>query len=232
MPKPSWPKFSPQVSLKTYLSDRIEVGYTQFGPILGIAGTMTTQNKIVFVYHIKIDIEHLGDETHHPFDWFSFRPHEFRVGSFTGIGSKMASKFMVAPDRPFQYNIVFSDQRRYAEIKNNLKTIKMEWDYVLADAAKSSKETTYQELFQRFLQMPDIVEATAFLREMSYWREGNYSAKILITTQENKPPMEIDKSFALTNQDAQSLEENALPIIADLCRQPDILYNTSSPALK
>ena len=110
--------------LSVYVSDTIEVGFTPYGPLLAVSGTLSTSSQYVFIYNMSLQMTPKGEKYQRQFLWFMFRPHQFRLGGFQGIDMKMPSKFMVTAEEAKPYNILFADNDTFADMKSILVGLK------------------------------------------------------------------------------------------------------------
>ncbi len=219
-------------NFKNYISNIIEVGYTQYGPTISIAGNMTAIHKVVFVYNIALELQRKNASGRYQFHWFAFRPHKFNTGGFTGIDFKMPSKFMVSPSEAFNYNIFFTDHNRYAEMSLFLKRLKKEWEKLIETTASAASPLNFQALFENFVKHDSVLEALGQLQKMCYWQKDEYLLKIKIILNDQPESLDVEKYFSLTDEDFTNLQKNVTTIIADLCKQPNIIYHYACPCLR
>jgi hypothetical protein len=223
-------KILPEAIFKNYVSDTIEAGFTPYGPTLSIAGTLMTQNKVILIDDISLEVVNDEEGIERQFGWFAFRPHRFGMGNFQDIDLKMASKFTVTPNSPYEYNILFSDRVGYSEMNPLFKRIREEWEGTL-DASLSSTQLPIPTLFENFMREKRARELLKELEEKLYWKAGAYSLKIKVASKTHQKIFETEKSFLLVAGEIVPLKQNAATIMADLCRQPHATYNFIYPKL-
>ncbi len=224
--------FFQKEQLKNHLSGTLEVGYTQFGPTLGLSGTLTTLENVVFINNISILVKRLADSATAQFNWFAFRPHRFSTSRDFGIDLKMPSKFLVAPATPYAYNILFSDQNQYAGMNPTIKMIKNRWEESLEHFVQNPGSFDMFKVFEEFLRKEEIARSYTQLLDFCYWVEGPYAINIIFVSKESRTLLEVQKTFSLNTNDVQGLRNNAGMIIADVCRQMDITYSIAQVPLK
>jgi len=210
--------------LKNHLSETLEVGYTQFGPTLGIAGTLTAVDNVTFIHNILLVIQRLYDGSHYQFNWLAFRPHRFKLTFDWGIDFKAPSKFLLTPASPFTYNILFSDQNQYSRINPTLKLVKAEWETAQDKLALNAGPAQRTKLFEEFTRRQETLAAHGQLVHSCYWEEGSYALSAIFVDKDNKPILEAQRLFKLTHADVEQLKNNAGMIVADICGQPQITY--------
>lgn len=218
--------------LNNYISETIEIGFSQNGPTLAISGTLTARGNLVFINNISLLITKKADSYQHHFTWFAFRPHRFALSGYKEIELKMPSKFMVQPSTPYPYNILFNDQVRYAEMKTILNNIRKGWESLLHKNERVFSDTDYRQLFDEFIKTPECLTAQDELENLCYWMSGEYSLKAILIPQGSKHLIEDEKMFFLTSDDSSDLRANAAAIIADICRQDNVSHIFARPSLK
>ena len=224
MKNPLWDRFIPPQNIKNYLSDTVEIGYSQYGMTLGVTGTITAAGKFTFITNMSIELLTKSSRYIFVFDWLAFRPIQFGETGVKGSGIKTASKFMVTEGEPYKYNIVFADQLQYATINPIIKEIRKGWDALTAENAALSTPQNPTQLFENFLQRKEIVHAQAVLRNQCYWRAEPYTLKLNFSGKSGQKIHEDIKTFILTAEDIKKMEINPIATIADLCKLPGIPY--------
>lgn len=218
-------KFFQKPPLHHHLSDQIEIGYTMYGPTLGVAGRISANNQAIFIHDIALEITNSTHKTAFHFGWFQFRPHKFTIGGLHGLDFKMASKFMVYPQNPHQYNILFSDQKGYASIKPTLLEIKRQWSFHNELIKNNPAHAPSGSIFADFLKAPVTQELLGDLRAACYWRAGEYLLNILVNTRNPNQIFRVQRKFYVNDDEIQLLERNSSNIVADLCKISNVEYH-------
>lgn len=214
------------------ISPAAEVGYTQYGPTIGIAGTITAVGHAALVDNICVVLSKEKKEEPRFLDWFAFRPPHIVMGVSTEIDCRPPAKFTIAPDQAHPCNVLFSDNVRYSEMNPVIKAVKGEWEKAKTRAARvAGPDFNDQGLFAEFSKLKLVADAVGYFKKMSYWAEGNYNIRFKVTTENPKQIFDIPASFAMTSGDADQLSGNAAVIIADLCKQPHPGYHCATPSL-
>lgn len=210
--------------LTNYISESISVGFYQYGPALTLGGILSVNKGVILVDHISISMLPPSHSIKKEFNWFTSEPYSALDTQFSFTSSP--TKFTLSPGSPYKYNIMFIDANAYVELKSILLNIISAWR-VLKESAPASQQTL--GLFERFLKMPMIQELDQVLKQSCYWQAGQYRIDICVAEKNN-----IDitkKAFFLSDEDAERLKENSVNIIAAICSQPLIDYNTVSVKL-
>jgi len=223
--------FTNKANLNNHISNHIEISFTKHGPTLGLSGVLTSFSHVVFVQNIALNLLRKKDNQQYLFDWFAFRPTQYNIKGYSDIDLKMPTKFMVASNQSYKYNILFIDQNMYAEMNPYLKEIKRNWQKTLEQANFDIVVDKYQEIFDGFSRKEDALRPLQRLQELSYWEEGEYTVTIIITTRDKKY-LEMKKTFLLNKENLDILEQNSIVILHDLCKQPGVTYQTISSELK
>lgn len=222
--------FTRKAKLKNHIANTIEIGFSQYGPTLGISGVLIALSHIILVEKISINLMHKTEGTQHIFDWFAFRPHQFTEISYSQFDLRTPSKFTVISTQPYKYNIIFSDYHQYTAMNPTLKKIRTSWEKRVEKSTPVSLED-YKNLFGNFTAGNWFSDFIRELQEMSYWEEGEYFVTTIISTESPKTYLELKKSFSLGLDDVENLKQNSFAIIADLCHQPGLKYNVTTATL-
>ncbi len=227
-----WRNFISKPRLNTFVSDVAEVGYSHYGPTFAVSGTLTAENKFVLVYNICTEITNTNKKTAHFLDWFAFRPTHHVMGNFSELNLSMASKFTIVSGKPLEYNVLFIDNVRFAEMKPLLSAVKDTWEKFLpmAENNKEEPEERSKAAFAEFLKLEIVTEATERLKSLTYWEPASYLVKIRVTTKNPKQVFDTEKSFLLDEPSAQLLSNNATKIIANICQQSQAQYACATPS--
>ncbi len=135
-------------------------------------------------------------------------------------------KFVLSPDDPYEYNIMFVDNDCYAQIKTVMLNIISSWRGLNEQTAP---ETPRTELFRSFSEMPMTMELNNMLQNLCYWEAGKYELEICIKTKPD--PIMAKKHFLLTEEHINQLKINSSNIIANACNQPAASYSMATVEL-
>ena len=221
-----------QPALHSHLAEKVEIGYSQFGPTLKLAGTLSARDHVTFVNNISLSLLRHTDGAMFIFNWFAFLSSSATTNSETGQDFKMPAKFLISPATPFQYNILFVDQLHYTEMNPILKFLKQNWEIAVEKLPLTATPTDYLRLFESYLKMNFVQEGHSKLIKFCYWEAGEYELNIVFLTREDRPLLELKKSFVLEEADISALKKNSAMIMAELCHQPRISYFSAQAKLK
>ncbi len=226
-----WRNFINKPRLSNDIFPTVEIGYSHYGPTFAIAGTLDAINSIVLINNICVEITNKNKKTSYFMDWFAFRPTQHVMGNFSEINLTMTSKFTITPNKAYNYNLLFIDNGRFSQMKALLQAIKGAWAEYLVTIAKEKRFIRPETLFPDFIKLPVVLDAAERLKTITCWEQGCYLIKIRITTKNPKQIFSFEKYFTLTPSDEQTLANNALNIIANICQQPHNPYNCATVLL-
>jgi len=104
---------------------RLEVGFSTFGPTIGLQGTMQAVNGDEFISFSKVTVERVADNLRHEFQWAVFRPQ-----SFSGTPQQtfeIASGFLLTVASPRRFNIQFHDSATADNFRQSLIDLQRLW---------------------------------------------------------------------------------------------------------
>ena len=92
--------------VELYTTELVEIGYSNFGPTIGLYGTITTLNKDSFVSNISLLVRRERDRAEHRFNWLAFRSNQITISPASQIAFELPSGFIITPTQPHRYNIL------------------------------------------------------------------------------------------------------------------------------
>lgn len=213
-------------SITNYISDSIDVGFYQYGPTLTLGGILSANKHVVLIDHISVSLQPPFQSIKKEFDWFTLQPHSALENQFDIVNAPL--KFILSPNNPHKYNIMFVDNDRYAEIKSVLLNVSSAWQGLQESAYSNQtidKLSRQQqvELFNSFCKMPITRELNHLLRNLCYWEAGTYNVDICIATKGDC--FVTRKKFQLNEEEIETLKNNPSAIITSVCGQPSIDCN-------
>jgi hypothetical protein len=231
MPNIPWFQQSHKPKLNNDLAGTLTAGFSRYGPNVTLSGTLTSDNPVVFIEKISADLVRRRTREKHEFTWFALLPHGQISSDISGADFQMPAKFMVTSEKPFHYHIIFVDQNTYGEIKPLLKIIRDEWELQLKKLSIRGTAYDPKKVFGEFLQMALICQISEKLQQLSYWEEGEYFVTIRVAALDPPQVFSDRRSFILTQMGVNSLRQNSLVIIKDLCCQSSISYYNQTSSL-
>ena len=227
-----WRRFFRQATVEIHPTSAIEVGFSSFGPTIGIYGTLLAIHRPVFVENISVTIQRRRDQAQHQFDWLAFRSNQLTVGAVQGLTLELASGFIVTPTQPHRYNILLSDRQQRQDMIAPMTQISQIWTDLDRTARVQDPIVNVAQLFQTLVRGGQTTQHWTALQRLCYWEAGEYSLEVRVRTLRPNRTFFLRRSFSFTDQDAERLRFNAFVILAELCAQPNTVYNFAYPALQ
>lgn len=180
--------------------------------------------KVVLVNSISLSVKTPFASLKKEFEWFTLQTGS-APSSPAGTVLQAPSKFVLSPESPRPYNIIFVDNQQYAEMKNTVSNISASWE----DLLKNSQEKDRRQAFDLFKKTAVPAETVHILERLCYWKTGGYAVNITVATQDGI--FIEEKQFQLLDDHISKLMENSVNIIAVLCGQPSAVLSAVSVPL-
>lgn len=208
--------------MEIYETGSIEIGFSAFGPTLGLNGTLRAIHRDFFVHLAAIKLTRLTDSYTRPFEWQIFRALSFTPTGAPSGELQMASGFMLRTPEPHRYNTLFVDRPQLNEVGPLVTRVSQAWLKFL-----SSKGITFspapqvaEGLFEEFKKTDPEQTANKALTELQrlcYWNAGQYEVLFEIRTTQPDRVSNKGWKFALSESDKDSLIQNCARIVHDAC---------------
>lgn len=227
-----------------YESGNIEVGYSGFGPTLGLMGTLRGLHKDVFVQRITATITKLKDKSVHTFNWRAFRSNTISLNPTEPLRYEVASSFLLMSNNPFKYNIFFVEESFTAEISPKVRQVSKAWiDFRMTRLEELKKQypdkfnlllenpMLDQNIYDEFFKSGALTDAYTILERACYWEPANYA--LLLQVEAIKPNRVFQKEFlfSLSEDDVRLLHFNSIAILRSLCGFNE-QFNFAAPEYK
>ena len=111
--------------IKIYPSGSPEIGYSVFGPTIGLYGTLRALNGDVFVRQIRVKVHRIRTNGEHWFAWLAFRSPVMMLGESAAPPPELPSSFIVSSSQPYRYNITFHDADIGEEIRPHMQRLSL-----------------------------------------------------------------------------------------------------------
>lgn len=206
--------------VETYVTGKIEIGFSNFGPTIGIIGTLRAINNDSFITNMKLIIKRVKDSATYNFEWLASRPLKI----FPNASEyEIAYSFLLQKNIAKQFSIFFSDTSTRQEmdqyILNSIKSldrIRQKYDteplaHMLQYNYQVGKET-FEKIKQEYKTDNDEIEAFSKLSKINYWKEGQYNLMLIINNSSGKSFIK-DWTFDLSKEDEKLLDFNIINIL-------------------
>lgn len=236
-----WRKLVRPGTIDIHETGTIEIGYSSYGPTIGLRGTLRAVHRDHFVRNIELTVIKERDGSHHSFEWLLFKAEKMTSQGKDDISLEIAAGFMLLITQPRSYSILFVDAATRAEIKPALETLQREWTkYATAKGtgpAESIQVAIGKALvesstaFQNFSKERVATDTYSILERRLYWEPGRYFLQMRVNTTRPENTFHRNWTFELSEPDFQSLRLNAVAIISEACSQVTN-YNFAYPAYR
>lgn len=198
--------------LDVHRTGQLEVGFSYFGPTLGLQGTLRAVDRDFFVSRMLLVLVRDADNARHEFEWGAFRPPQLLLGEPKDPVETPAG-FMLQPLAPRRYNILFIDTQTRSSVLQLAERLSRGWAESVHTAAvpHDSIRQHYEQVFSR---QPLHIDTFSALERLIYWEPGSYTVRLTIQcTRPNRTFTDVFK-FSLTPEDVASLRLNKLTVLA------------------
>jgi len=211
-----WKKFFRSPKIEIYPSGNLEIGYSDYGPTIGLHGTLHAPHGDVFVKSIRLKVRRVQTNEEHWFAWAVFRSPVITFNPSESQPMELPAGFIVSQTQPHRYNIVFHDPDIQSEIRPYLEKLpplafsighKHNLDFVRGTI---NSQEIYYKTYDEYAQSTEVTNAYARFNTLCYWQTGRY--KIEVHTDTNKKDSHFMKQlpFQLTEQDVERLRRNTV----------------------
>jgi hypothetical protein len=227
-----WRRVFRRGRIDIFKSGIVEVGYSNYGPTIGLQGTLSGRDKEQFVRAISVQVIREADNSQHGFDWFVFRSVRFVSTRPNEIGFVLPAGFLLLPSQPFRYNILFHDAVfQLQQVQSVLDPLRAAWLAAVQQAlgpgalplnpqqAPAQIQHASQAAYPAFSQQPIHVQTFMALNQQFYWNPGWYTLRMEIETAHPTRTVTKRWRFELTQAQSQTLRGNALKIVQEACDQ-------------
>jgi hypothetical protein len=215
--------------IDAYEAAWVEVGFSGFGPTIGMMGTLRAIHRDQFVRQIDLTLIRLKDGATHSFNWIGFRAERLSSSSGPELNFELAAGFLVATTQPHRYNILFVDSGSQSDMRPYLDNLQKAWEPPQLAVALGAGQPNPSPLVERLLQLPEAerlprlyeefsqgkahVDAFSAINRILYWEPGDYTIQMNIRTA--RPDRTFSKRWTvrLTTDDSERLRLNTLGIL-------------------
>ena len=243
----AWKRFIRKGKVSIHETPRIEVGFREAGPSLGIHGTLRGLNRDLFVKHIALHLTKHKDSSQHDLNWGVFRTRQLS-GTGEDLGTmEIPFGFLLSTASPWKFNIQFHDWQSQIEMSQARWPLAQEWSramyalYAEVAASQTPPGQTYSEdlkkeladVYNKFRKTQVYSKTYLQLDRICYWEEGEYAVEMAVITSDPDESFVKQWSFHLTAADAEGLRSNVDLVLDFECRQERYVpYYFAEPTLK
>jgi hypothetical protein len=228
-----WRRFFRQGTIDIHETGTVEVGYSQFGPTIGLYGTLRAIFRDQFVRSMELMVTKQKDSSKHSFEWGVFRAQRFTLGGAQEGSFELPSGFLLTTTQPRRYNIQFFDVATQAEITPHVVTVVRGWAEVSGKFDLGTGPAQMQAAIQQalanlhveFSRSEGYVSAYAAIDRLCYWEAGRYSLEMRVNTARPDRTFQRRWFFELSENEVHSIRLNTVKLLQDLCGRVYGQYN-------
>lgn len=219
-----WKRYIHKGNINIYETGNIEIGYSTFGPTIGLYGTLRALNKNIFIKSIDLLVVREKDQAQHIFKWLASRPFKIDLAGSQTISIEIPSSFLVSFESPHRFNILFNDNDSLEDIRPLINAYISEWYKVVEQLNKTWMPSPgvnpppeiishQNKLIEDFRKSTIHVNTYVALDRRCYWEQGSYRLTINVRT--SKPDKVFTNTYQLSINEADSrrLKLNVIPIL-------------------
>ncbi len=220
--------------IEFYPPARIEIGYSNFGPVIAVGGSLRSKYGTIFLRTASLKVTRQFDKTTHELLWKAFRKVNLLDPSKSEI--EVPTALAIDETQARRVEIVFSDEETVARLVPFVK--KLNSDFIQAANAKwtpwpniNSKE--FQDFAEIFRAANNQGSLKVFMKVQDefYWREGAYELTVQFFLGDRKKPNKYLFKFVLSDEDEKNLRLNFTKIIDDQIGKTGTIYTFAYPQL-
>ena len=183
------------------------------------------------------------DESKHIFEWAAILPPSNSLPVGQQPTMELPYGFLVSPDSPHRFNVLFSDSELLGEMQSLLGTYISEWNKVpenLGEVPRSPRSpcgnelaARQRELVETFKKEETYLRTFESLQRKLYWEPGQYSLTMSVRTSKPDRVFRTTCCFSLTESDFNGLTLNTVVILQEplwaWLGEPASLYHVAYP---
>jgi hypothetical protein len=219
--------------VRIFEAGKIEIGYSGFGPTLGLNGTLNVENKDVFVRAIDLKLVRESDHSTHNYEWSLFRSNKVRLSQPSDMEFELASGLMLSTSQPHRFNILFIENKAQQELVAEVQKLQKAWNEFLwpklqakMQASPSVPADQYRlAIYEEFSKTPLHVETWSKVDRARYWEAGSYSLTMTVKTSHPEKCFTSTWHFSIDDSNATLLSFNSNEIVRTACNAGTGIWN-------
>jgi hypothetical protein len=207
----------------------IEIGYSNYGPTLGLIGTLVSTKKDAFVHSIDLKLVRTEDNLTHDLRWLFFHSPDYNLLDPRSATVKTPYSFQLQKNVPYNYSISFRDQATNLQMADILMKHANRWDDLVKNgevdekllkevrnaAAMNPLNYPAKEIFdliEPFRNTKESNDAIINIMELNYWKAGNYNIELKLNIRGQQKPLSKKFAFRLSKEDEDQIKQNVISI--------------------
>lgn len=198
-------------------ASKIEIGYSEHGPTIGIYGTFFATHQPIIIEKINIQISRERDKATYKFRWLAFRslkPYSQQINEI-----EVASAFIVNPMVPEKRNIMLHDTETLENFKDQILEIRNLYSDFLTKLPDSDKILKDEIKFSMFQEnhKENFIKAFASINNYFYWDQGIYNGQLYFRASGTQNKFAHEFKFSISEEESKRLRLNTISIIKSSC---------------
>lgn len=213
-------------------ASRLEIGFSNFGPTIGLQGTIRAIGADAFITSGKVVVERIADHLRHDFDWAVFR--QLALSGSPQQGMELASGFALPAQSPRRFNVQFHDTVTAERYRQSLNDLQQLWTAYLQGQGvvlAGTQPAQIRKLYDAFhvAENANIAAIHQVIDREFYWIAGRYRLTLIVTTSRPEREFTFGYTFELTAVESASVRLNTIGCLMATCNVPDLIFNFAYP---
>jgi hypothetical protein len=202
-------------AVRLHIHPRLEIGFTHFGPVIGLYGAMECEGHDQTIVSMNIEVVRQDDNSTHLFEWMLIRSPKLHV-EIEPKEFEFASAFVLKNSESKNFNIQFHDTKtpqKYEEMAAQYRAGYLGFLSRMEKEGKLSKNPA--ENFKLFdAAFPNATPALwKVIKDAFYWREGGYTLTVRVNCGNPRKIYEFKYKYNLSREEVRRLEENIVILL-------------------
>ena len=221
--------------LSVFPTARLEVGFAEFGPTIGLFGSMVAESNDQLILDMNVIVTRERDNATHVFSWGVFRSPNL-AQTLDKAEFHAASAFTIKQNEAKLLNVQFHDTNtrdRYRDILLGYQ----EQFFQFAQQHKLSlvpKPEVQSETRKQFESANPNATSTAWARikDEFYWEAGKYRCRLSVRTSNPEKEFKYEWMFSLSEREVDSLRPNIISLMDSARGALQTPYNFVFPLIQ
>lgn len=205
----------------------IQLGYTHFGPLIGLEGVIRAIGVDMFVTKVTLSVTKHKDNSTHNFEWWLLRPDELPGMHRTGEKWRSPYPITIVASQSQLHAITFIDLQTYSEIRSIEDGLYAAWNQLTNQTFQRSvypDPGRLRDLSEKFRSSKVYIDSFKDINKLCYWEAGLYSLEIFIHTSKPDGIFPKEWQFKITREQIRTFELNVPSILDEVCGQRHSKY--------
>lgn len=185
-------------------NDKVEIGYSFYGPILNPTFAISTSKKDALIEEITLEVKHEAGEKHE-FRWKFLDERGFETTSSSGDRMEARKN---QPAIAIKVNVIGLVEKTIGFRDFSYELKKHTLDSNLNRKISHIRKTDPQHFAELIFITPEFLELSEFLQDSFFWKEGNYVVTLMAKVISKKEPHTQKFTFGLNKTQVDNLSKN------------------------